>query len=219
MIRLHHSEATRSMRTLWLLYELGVDFDLETYPFDKSLRSDAYLALNPAGRVPTLEIDGIVLTESGAMTQVLCERFDPRGLGRPGGHAERPMWLNWIHHAESISQHCAALNQQHIFIREDWMRSPTVMKLEAMRLAKTLSVVENGLTGDYLLKGGFSAADISVGQAVYLGHVFVDITRFPKLSEWYARITAREAFQAAVPDVHPFHTKAFYPPWEVKSDD
>ena len=52
MIRLHHCHQTRSMRSLWLLHELGVPFDLVVHPFDKSLRSLDYLALNPAGRVP-----------------------------------------------------------------------------------------------------------------------------------------------------------------------
>jgi len=72
MIRLHHCHQTRSMRSLWLLHELDVPFDLKTYPFDKSLRAADYLALNPTGRVPTLELDGQVICESGAIAQALC---------------------------------------------------------------------------------------------------------------------------------------------------
>ncbi|MEL6685284.1 MAG: glutathione S-transferase N-terminal domain-containing protein, partial [Pseudomonadota bacterium] len=69
MIRLHHCPQTRSMRSLWLLHELGVDFDVVEYPFDKTLREEPYRSLNPTGRVPTLEIDDVVLTESGAIAE------------------------------------------------------------------------------------------------------------------------------------------------------
>lgn len=134
MLTLHHCHETRSMRSLWLLHELGLPFDLRIYPFDRTLRSDAYLTLNPVGRVPALEIDGEVIWESGAITEVLCERFPERGLGRPPGDIDRPDWLIWVHFAETISQHSAALTQQHIALYEDSMRSPIVMRLEAKRL-------------------------------------------------------------------------------------
>ena len=75
MIRLHHCPQTRSMRALWLLHELGVEFEVQEWPFDKTLRSPEFRALNPAGRVPALELDGEAIWESGAMLELLCERF------------------------------------------------------------------------------------------------------------------------------------------------
>ena len=110
MIRLHHCHQTRSMRALWLLHELGVEFDLVVHRFDKSLRSEEYLALNPAGRVPALELDGEVIWETGAIAQVLCERFPNAGLGRAAGDAERADWLIWLHFAETLSQHGAGFD-------------------------------------------------------------------------------------------------------------
>ena len=76
-----------------------------------------------------------------------------------------------MHFAETISQHAAALTQQHVVLYEDSMRSPTIMKLEAARLKKCYAAIEGRLSTpvenrDYLLTSGFSAADISVGQAV-----------------------------------------------------
>lgn len=216
MIRLHHCHQTRSMRSLWLLYELGIDFELQVYPFDKTLRQEPYRSLNPTGRVPTLEFDGEVLTESGAIAEYLCERFPDGGLGRPPGHAERAPWLNWIHFAETISQHCATLTQQHVALREDHMRSPIIMQLEARRLAKTLGTVESGLQGDYLLSE-FSAADIGVGQAVYMAAHFVRLDDFPKLRAWYARLQARAAFQKALPAGPGLYAQDFYAPWDVEA--
>ncbi|PJI92288.1 glutathione S-transferase [Yoonia maricola] len=216
MIRLHHCPQTRSMRSLWLLHELDVPFEVITYPFDKTLREEPYRSLNPAGRVPTLEIDDIVLTESGAIAEYLCERFPQRGLGRDPSHTERPLWLNWIHFAETISQHTAALTQQHIALYDDAMRSPIVMQLEAKRLAKTLGLIEQRLVGDYLLSD-FSAADIGVGQAVYMARHFVALDGFPRLSDWFARLEARPAYRQALPDGPGLYARDFYAPWEVKA--
>lgn len=216
MIRLHHCPQTRSMRSLWLLHELGVEFEVVEHPFGKNLRDPSFLALNPAGRVPALEWDGETLFETGAITEVLCERFPEAGLGRAAGDPERAMWLQWVHFAETISQHSAALTQQHIALYEDSMRSPIVTKLEAARLHKCYEALEGALgSQDYLLPGGFSAADISVGQAIYMAQHFAKLDGLPKLSAWYARCAARPAFAKSLPDGDQrLYAKSFYPVWE-----
>ncbi|MEM7642202.1 MAG: glutathione S-transferase family protein [Pseudomonadota bacterium] len=191
---LHHVPQSRSDRVLWLLNELGLEFELRVWPFDKSLRSEEFLALNPAGRVPALEIDGRSLWETGAIVEVLCEREGR--LGRGPGDAERADWLIWVHFAETISQHAANLTQQHVALREDWMRSPTVMKLEAARVGKCFDAVEAALTGDWLLSS-FSAADICVAQAVMMGRRFHRIGGRERLAAWMARCEAREGWQAS----------------------
>ncbi len=218
MITLHHCPQTRSMRSLWLLHELDVPFEVRVYPFDKTLRAPAFLNLSPAGRVPALEIDGVSVFETGAITEYLCERFSADGLGRSVGSEERLDWLVWVHFSETISQHTAALTQQHVALREDWMRSPIVMKLEAARLAKCYAAIEARLemSGDYLLKAGFSAADVSVGQAIYMARHFAKLDAFPKVAAWYDRITARPAFAASLPaEGEALFAETFFPAWEV----
>lgn len=221
MIRLHHSPQTRSMRVLWLLHELDEPFEVVPHAFDKSLRAPEYLVLSPAGRVPALEIEGERMFESGAITEYLCERFSPDGLGRSPSNPERMAWLVWVHFAETLSQHCAALTQQHVALREDHMRSPIVMKLEAARIKKCYQALEDRLSPpienrDYLQTGGFSAADISVGQAVYMARFFAKLDEFPAVRDWYARISQRPAFQASLPlPGTGIFTQDFYPPWEV----
>ncbi len=221
MIRLHHCHQTRSMRSLWLLNELAVAFDVVVHPFDRSLRSPEYLSLSPAGRVPALEIDGEVIWETGAITEVLCEKFPEMNLGRPPGAIDRPDWLVWVHFAETVSQHVAALTQQHIMLYDDSMRSPVIMKIEAKRLEKCYDAIEARLSTlvenrECLLTSGFSAADISVGHAVYMGRHFAPIEPFPELTKWFERITARPAFVASLPQ-HPeerLYQQDFYPAWE-----
>ena len=216
MIRLHHCHQTRSMRTLWLLNELEVEFEIEIHPFDQTLRTDEYLAVHPVGRVPSLELDGEVIWETGAITQVLCERFAQAGLGRAVDDVDRVDWLIWVHFAETISQHVAALTQQHIMLYEDSMRSPVVTKLEAKRLEKCYAAIEARLEGrQFLLTSGFSAADISVGQAIYMARHFARLADFPELQVWYDRITARPGFQMSLPPegTEGLYDKAFYEPW------
>ncbi|MEM0946895.1 MAG: glutathione S-transferase family protein [Pseudomonadota bacterium] len=218
MICLHHCHQTRSMRALWLLNELGVEFDVVVHPFGKTLRSKDYLALHPVGRVPALELDGNVIWESGAITEVLCERFPEARLGRAPKDAERADWLIWVHFAETVSQHTAALTQSHIVLYKDWMRSPTVMSIEAKRLSRCFGAIEEHLLSagpdqDFLLRSGFSAADISVGHAVYMARHFVKTEAFPALDAWYCRITARPGFKSALPPegAERLYAKEFYP--------
>ncbi len=157
-----------------------------TYPFDKTLRQEPYRSLNPTGRVPTLEIDDVVLTESGAIAEYLCERFPQAGLGRDPSHTERAQWLNWIHFAETISQHTAALTQQHIVLYETQCVRPLSCSWKRSACARRLATVDQSVDGGVSALG-FSAADIGVGQAVYMARHFVHFDDLPALARWYAR--------------------------------
>jgi glutathione S-transferase len=220
MITLHHVHQSRSMRVQWLLEELEVPYQLVVRPFDKTLRAEEYLIVHPVGRIPALEMDGEVIWESGAIIEVLCERFLEAGLGRMPGEIDRPDWLIWLHFAETISQHVAALTQQHISLYEDNMRSPVVMKLEAKRLEKCYAAIETRLSApvenrDYLLTSGFSAADIAVGQAVYMARHFARLSDFSQTEDWYARLTERPAFKATLLGKgEGLYQREFYEPWQ-----
>ena len=217
MIVLHHVPQSRSMRVLWLLNELEVPFAVRVHPFDKTLRSPEYLSLSPAGRVPALEIDGERMFESHAIMEYLSERFPETGLGRLPRDMDRMGFLTWLHFAETVSQHVAALTQQHVLLREAWMRSETVMRLEAKRLEKCYAAIEARLSTpienrDYLLTSGFSAADIATGQAVWLGRHFVPTEPFPEVTRWLARLMDRDGFQKSLPaDGEPVIYEQDYP--------
>jgi glutathione S-transferase len=200
MLKLYHCPETRSMRALWHLCELGVPFELIEMPFELSAtRSPGYLAVHPLGRVPCLVDDGFKLFESGAITQYLCERHPDSGLGRPPDHPERYEWLQWIHYSETIAVHAAALVQQYHFIPAQ-ERSIAVLRLEGRRLHKAIEVVSSHLADrEYLLRGGFSAADISVGYSLHLAYRFIAIARYPHLDSYYGRLRTRPAFIATLP--------------------
>ena len=214
MIHLYHAAQSRSFRILWLLEELGVPYRLTHMNFlDKSLRSPEFLALSPAGRVPALDLNGRVMFESGAIAERLVEVFADHGLGRDAQDPERMEWLEWLHFAETMGQHLAALTQQHIVLREDWMRSPVLMKLEAQRLQKVLGVVAAAVERRaWLLDSGFSAVDCLVGYGVVLAERFVARGVVPGADAYRDRIRARPAFQRAMARDGPvqIYRKAFY---------
>ncbi|MHA6325592.1 glutathione S-transferase family protein [Roseivivax sp. CAU 1753] len=216
MIRLHHAPQTRSMRTLWLLYELDVPFDLVTHPFDKSLRDPDYLALSPAGRVPALEIDGGAMIETAAIAEYLCETHPDADLGIAPGAPHRADWLVWLHFAETISQHAAALTQQHVMLYDDAMRSPVVMKLEAARLGKCYAALQARLAArTHLVAERFTAADIGVAQAVYMARHFARTDPFPAVESWYYRVTNRPAFRKSLPaPAERLFPQEYFPVWE-----
>jgi glutathione S-transferase len=188
------------MRTLWLLRELQVPFELVEMPFELSAtRSPDYLAVHPLGRVPCLVEGEYRLFESGAIAEYLCERFPEAGLGRLGSDPERYEWLQWIHYSETIAVHAAALVQQMHFIQPE-ERSPAVLRLEGRRLIKTIEVVDSHLRGrEYLLRSGFSAADVSVGYSLHLACRFVALKRFAQVESYYNKLRVRAAFSASLP--------------------
>ena len=196
---LWHVPLSRSMRALWLLHEIGCDFRLNTLDFfDGSMRQPPYAGIHPAGRVPALQDGEVTLHESGAITEWLCETRAPH-LTRAPGMADRAGWLDWLHFGETLGQHLANLTQHHIVLREEWQRSPTVMKLEAARLSRARTLVEQRLSGRDWLLGTFSGVDCQIGYAVWMAARFVRFDDRPALAAYAARCAARPAFQAALP--------------------
>jgi glutathione S-transferase len=188
------------MRTLWLLEELQVPYELIEMPFElSSTRAPGYLAIHPLGRVPCLVEGKCKLFESGAIAEYLCERFPEAGLGRSPGDPERYEWLQWIHYSETIAVHAAALVQQVHFIKTE-ERSSAVLRLEGRRLQKAIEVVGSCLgKRGYLLPSGFSAADVSIGYSLHLAYRFVTLARFGQVTSYYERLRVRPAFIASLP--------------------
>lgn len=198
---LWHVPLSRSMRVLWLLNEIGCDFEVRQLSFfDKSMRQPPYSDIHPVGRAPALQIDGVTLHESGASIEYLCETR-ARGLWRAPGEVGRPGWLDWLHFAETLGQHLANLTQHHVVLREAHMRSPTVMRLEAARLSRALALVESTVARqEWLMKSGFSGVDCAIGYSVWVASRFVRLDDRPALAAYKARCEARPGFRKSLPD-------------------
>ena len=74
---LWHCKDARSLRALWVLEEMGLDYDLELLPFPPRAHRKDYFDVNPLGTVPFLRDGATGLTESAAICQYLAEKYAP----------------------------------------------------------------------------------------------------------------------------------------------
>ncbi|MFN0153970.1 MAG: glutathione S-transferase family protein [Gaiella sp.] len=102
MLRLHYRSGSAAMAPHAALAEIGVPFELS--PVERGNPSAAYLRLNPAGRVPTLEDGELVLTESAAILLHLGERFPEAELlpGDPGSHERACCYRALVHLTNTV---------------------------------------------------------------------------------------------------------------------
>lgn len=101
MITVHHLNNSRSQRILWLLEELGIDYQIKRYERDpKTLLAPPELrAVHPLGKSPVVTDDGLTLAESGAIIDYLANRYGPHLLP-PADSPERLRCTYWLHYAE-----------------------------------------------------------------------------------------------------------------------
>ncbi len=96
MLTLYHCNGARSMRSLWLLNEMGIAFELKELPFSmEGLRTPEYLAFSPLGRVPCLVDGDVSVFESGAILLYLAEKFGAFLPKDPRGRTEALAWPFW----------------------------------------------------------------------------------------------------------------------------
>lgn len=102
MLKLHHLENSRSQRILWLLEELGLDYELVTYARDpKTTFAPAALkAIHPLGKSPMLEDNGRILIESGAIIDYVVRHQGQGRLAPAPDSADYDAYVQWLHYAE-----------------------------------------------------------------------------------------------------------------------
>ena len=101
MITVHHLNNSRSQRILWLLEELGVEYQIQRYERDPKtmLAPQELRAVHPLGKSPVVTDGDLTLAESGAIIDYLANRYGP-DLLPPAGSPERLRCTYWLHYAE-----------------------------------------------------------------------------------------------------------------------
>jgi len=102
MIVVHHLNNSRSQRVLWLLEELGLDYEIKRYQRDpRTMLAPAELrAVHPLGKSPVVTDGSNTLAESGAIVEYLVERYGIGRLRPPEQSPERLRYKYWLHYAE-----------------------------------------------------------------------------------------------------------------------
>lgn len=199
-MKLHHVPGSRSCRVLWLLEELGLSYEIEQKALaDGSLRTPEYLAKNPLGQVPTLEDDGVVFYESGAILQYLLERYGEGRLAPAIGSASRPLYLQWFHWGESTLMPPMAAIMANRFVLKEADRSESALGIARRQLARALRVLGKAVDGRaFLVDDAFSAADIMVGYGLTLARTVGELPEEPaSVPVWLDGLAERPAYQRA----------------------
>lgn len=210
-IVVHHLEASRSLRLLWLLEELELDYEIRTYPRNpETMRAPPELReLHPLGKAPIVTIDGSVLAESGAIIEHVVARFGER-LRPPEGTEALDRYRYFMHYAEGSLM--APLLVRLIFDKIRSARLPffikpisntIVSKVDASftmpEITRHTEFLEGTLADRPWFAGeDFTAADI---QMIYPVEALFARGRSggtPNLQAWLERAQARPAYQRAV---------------------
>ena len=213
MITVHHLENSRSQRVLWLLEELGLDYQLERYKRDPKTQfaPEALRKVHPLGKSPVVTDGGVTIAESGAIIEYLVDRYGKGRLAPAAGTPERLRWTYWLHFAEGSAM--PPLLMKLVFDRVRTAPVPFFVKpvtrmiaAKAMKefiqpnLTRQFDFMEAELTRSPWFAGdAFSAADIQMSFPVEAaaGRAGLDASR-PKLVGWLERIHARPAYARAL---------------------
>jgi glutathione S-transferase len=212
MITVHHLNNSRSQRILWLLEELGLDYDIKYYQRDPEtmLAPESLRKIHPLGKSPVITDDTLTLAESGAIIEYLVDRYGEGRLAPPFEVPERLRYRYWLHYAEGSLMPPLLIKLVFDKMAE---RSPFLLRpiVRAISQPVRSSFIDPQITThlDYLeselahypwfVGNEFTAADIQMSFPLENAaeRTGLDASR-PKLMDWLDQIHARPAYQRAV---------------------
>lgn len=199
MIKLYGVPRSRSLRVSWTLEELGLDWQYHFIDFAKGdSRSDAFLAVNPCGKVPALVENDLVITESAAIVLYLAEKHGDGILLPQAGSDASALHHQWVSFIICELEQPLWTIGKHKFALPEALRQQSMFAVAKWEFDKAAAIAENWLPdSEFLLGDNLSAADI------LLGHTLLWATRFeqeipPKLAAYRDRVTARPAMSKAL---------------------
>jgi glutathione S-transferase len=150
------------------------------------------------GRVPVLEDNGIIISESGAIIQYILSKYGNNKLVPDRDSDEFPYYLQWFHYSEGM-----IMPQMNIIVVETILLPPEkrneVNLARAMKLlSRMLDVIEKNMENKKYLTNEFTAADMMTGHAVIMSRELgVDFSEKQNLLLYVDRLLSRPALQKA----------------------
>jgi glutathione S-transferase len=212
MIVVHHLNSSRSQRILWMLEELGLDYEIKFYQRDSAtMQGPASLrAVHPLGKSPAITDGNKTLAESGAILEYLAETYGAGRFTLAPGTPERLRYTYFMHYAEGSLMPLLLLKLLfgHIPRRVPWLMRPVARMISAgadrsliaPQIANHFAFLESELAHrDWFAGDAFSAADIQMSFPIEAAAARVGLgAGQPRLQAFVDRIRSRPAYQRAL---------------------
>jgi glutathione S-transferase len=198
MIRVHHLNASRSLRILWLLEELGLEYEVVGYQRDPetNLAPPELQEINPLGKSPTIEDNGRIIFESGAIIDYLVRR---KGAGELAPDPESPEYddyVRWLHYAEGSAMLPVMLTLYVSRLGE--AGEPLHPRLRS-EVRNHFGYISRALEGrEYLVGDSLTGADVQMIFVIEAASKMGLIDDFENLKEYIERMQSRLAFRRAL---------------------
>jgi glutathione S-transferase len=196
MIQVHHLNNSRSHRILWLLEELGLDYEIVSYRRDPvtSLAPPELKRIHPLGKSPVVVDDGRVVIESGAIIEYLIQTHGHGRLAPAPGSAEWAAYVQWLHFAEGsamlplmLGLYCGRIGEA---------AAPVMPRIKS-EVASHLGYLDGALDGrEFLVGTDLTGADIQISFVLEAARG--TLAHFPNLMRYLAGLQARPAYLRAV---------------------
>lgn len=196
MLRIYGSARSRAVRTLWMAVELGLQYEhLDYAPRSPQTRTPEYLALNPNGRVPTIDDDGFVLSESMAINLYLAKKHGKLYPADAKNEALAWQWSFW--ETDRLDRQLTTY-ANNAFVLPEAQRNAALAKSTWEEISAALDVLEIALGKSQWLAGSeFSIADLNVSAAMVRALAF-DLGKWPKVHAWLHKCWDRPAAKRAL---------------------
>ncbi|QLB13273.1 glutathione S-transferase [Bisgaardia hudsonensis] len=199
MIRLHHLNKSRSLRILWLLEELQVPYELVSYKRnpETQLAPESLKQIHPLGKSPVIEIDDQVISESGAITTILIEKFAPERLRPNLDSPEYAKYLQWIEFAESSLMVPLLLE---IFTQGAGIKDNVFLtNYIAKEKTNLLTYLDNELEGKlYLLGDKLSGADFMLCFSLIALERKKELDNYLNIKRYVQNLSTLESYKRAM---------------------
>ncbi len=198
MIVVHHLNNSRSQRILWLLEELGVDYEIKFYQRDATtnLAPPELKSVHPLGKSPVITDGAHTVAESGAIVDYLIRRHGGGKLMPAPGSIDHELYLEWLHYAEGSAMLPLMLSLYTSRLGE--AGAPLHDRISS-EIANHLGYINEALEGrNYLVGTELTGADVLLSFVGEAGRAFGRLSDFPAITAWVERLQARPAYKAAV---------------------
>lgn len=207
MITLHHLEQSRSLRILWALEELGVEYQVKHYKRLPTFAAPPELKnIHPLGKAPILTDGDLTIAESAVILEYLQTTYDKDNKFKPQNPQDLMQYNYWMHYAEGSLMPLLVFNlvlsnvPKHLplIIRPIGKKITEGVKGGFInpRLADHIPFLENYLAQHDYFAGDFSFADIQMSFPIVALQERV-AGQYPQLKAFAERMQQRPAFQKA----------------------